>query len=153
MNEDGTGGGRGMSHGMYSGGGYSRGGHQGNYHPGYRGGHQGGGGGGHQGSGGPQNSANSSAHGANAEGANVPTVVHRPPPPEFEMKGNDFPALPGLGPVKAGGGNAAVSTNTSAGHQKSSVAESSQNAGSGAPSQTSAGNDNGASSSSTGTIQ
>ena len=26
----------------------------------------------------------------------MPATVSAPPPPEFEMKGNDFPALPGM---------------------------------------------------------
>lgn len=35
--------------------------------------------------------------GAGPGGSNaMPATVPAPPPPEFEMKGNDFPALPGM---------------------------------------------------------
>ena len=35
--------------------------------------------------------------GAGPGGSNaMPATVSAPPPPEFEMKGNDFPALPGM---------------------------------------------------------
>lgn len=82
-------------------GGYSSG--RGGYHSGggYRGGHGGGGGGIGGGSGVDQGGHHHSSHFHHQPGVSAPSTVaavtsKTPPAPEFEMKGNDFPALPGV---------------------------------------------------------